>query len=151
MQKTIPVTYIISGVPTQIPTKLSYKWDDEYDCMYDIHIVVEIEGVFYVSNHNRYFESEIKAFQKVLPHHIKIACCETCRHGNYCPYGDYENEIFCFKDKVFEKKFDVCDEFVREGKWQDVKHRARKLLDYCDDYQPIDHDNYYTYNDWGLS
>lgn len=142
MHQTIPVTYIISGTPTQIPTKLSYKWNNEYDYMYDVNLVVTIEGVTYDLN------DYIRELQKVLPPHIKIACCYSCRHGNFMPASGLDHEIFCLKDKVFNNKIDVCELLVIEN---ECCSRKRKLLDYCDDYQPIDHDNYYTYNDWGLS
>lgn len=111
MQETIPVTYIISGKPTQISTKLSYEWDDEEDYICKLELVVTIEGVTYKVN------GFAHALRKLLLQHIKIVCCGSCRHGNYCPYGDNENEIFCFKDKVFEKKFDICDEFTNEKEY----------------------------------
>lgn len=117
--------------------------------MYNIHIVVEIEGVSYVSNNgkNACFEYAVMAFQKMLPENIKIACCESCRHGNFCPYGDQENEVFCFKDKVFSEKMDVCNEFTNEKEYWT---RSKKLLDYCDDYEPMDHENHYTYTSWDV-
>lgn len=57
-----------------------------------------------------YYENKlnIKYLQKSLPSNINLECCQSCRHGNFCPYGDSDNEIFCFKDIVINSKHDVC-------------------------------------------
>ena len=82
--------------------------------------------------------------QMKLPVDVKLACCMTCRHGNMCPYGNKENELFCTKDLRISSKNDMCDLF-----YQTVPYEERSVtsLGYCDDFI-YQSDNYYTYNDY---
>ena len=45
--------------------------------------------------------------QKRLPESVVLACCQTCQHGNFCPFGDNEDEIFCLHGYSPESKGDV--------------------------------------------
>lgn len=78
-------------------------------------------------------------------------CCQTCRYGNYCPFGDNEDEIFCLNGFDVKNKEDVCNltEFSEKGESIRIE-RSRKLLDHCEKYKPINHKKYYTYNDFGI-
>ncbi len=79
-----------------------------------------------------------------LPENVKLACCMTCRHGNMCPYGNKENQLFCTKDIKITSKEDMCDLFDQTDPFQD---RAVASLDFCEDFV-YQSDNYYTYNDY---
>jgi len=84
--------------------------------------------------------------QRQLPKNVKILCCQTCMHGNFCPFGDQEDEIFCLIDYSPKEKFDVVDIFLRhiEG---DMALQSNRLLHKCENYQEV-FDSYYSYNDW---
>ncbi|MEQ6353698.1 hypothetical protein ABNX05_03645 [Lysinibacillus sp. M3] len=82
--------------------------------------------------------------QKVLLQIIKIASCQSCRYGNFCPFVDIDNEVFCLKDIEVNDKRDVCDVFSSHTS---LEKRRRHLLDFCPNYMPIS-EEYYTYNDW---
>lgn len=147
--KVININYIIDGDMTVVPTKMFYieSTSDNYD----------YEKIYFEFNYRK--SNIISAFcestdlaivhlQKALSDNIHIACCQSCKHGNFCPFGNEDNEIFCFKDRKPNNKRDVCGYFASEDGWIDNKKRLRKLLDYCKDYKPINNDEYYTYNDW---
>ena len=107
-------------------------------------IINEIE---YISSQEfDVMEFAIIDFQKVLPKNIKIICCQTCRHGNFCRYGNDENKIFCLIDYSPKDKMDVAEIF---SKWVQGKIDLQKneLFHCCEKYQKINND-YYTYNDW---
>jgi hypothetical protein len=142
---TLDVNYIIDGKISVVSTKLNYKKIDEDEYQY-IHLEVQLNNHQVKSKLFDSFELAIKYFQKELPDSIKIACCQSCRHGNFNPYGDFENEIFCLKDKTPRSKSDVADIFSDRD--QSIETRRRKLLDYCNDYKPISESEKYTYNDW---
>lgn len=144
---TLSVNYIIEGKISIKPTKMFYEIVDE-DEMYHIHFEVQIKNKHIHSKSHSSVEYAVKYLQKVLPEHINIACCQSCRHGNFNPFGDIENEIFCLNDlKLCNKKDAVTIFSNREPNFES---RCRKLLDFCKDYQPISHEEKYTYNDWGL-
>ena len=82
--------------------------------------------------------------QMKLPVDVKLACCMTCRHGNMCPYGNKENELFCTKDLRISSKNDMCDLFYQTDPYEE---RSVTSLGYCDDFI-YQSDNYYTYNDY---
>lgn len=142
---TLNVNYIIDGKISVIPTKMFYEELDE-DEFQNIHYEVQVNNHLVQSKLFNSFEIAIKYFQKELPDNIKIACCQSCRHGNFNPFGDIENEIFCLKDKTLLNKNDVVDIFLKRNKSFETK--SRKLLDYCKDYKPISENEKYTYNDW---
>jgi len=88
-------------------------------------------------------ELAIRDLQKQLPYNFQICCCLSCRYGNFCPYGNAENEIFCFIDYKPESKDDVLNIF-------DVfsnDTEPNELLYCCDKYQKASID-YFNYNDW---
>jgi hypothetical protein len=89
-------------------------------------------------------ELAIIDFQKVLPANVQIACCQSCGHGNFCPYGDNENEIYCLKNYSPDNKMDVVDIVNADKEFMLPKH---ELFYWCNDYKKINEINY-TYNDW---
>lgn len=79
-----------------------------------------------------------------LPENVKLACCIVCRHGNMCPFGNKENQLFCTKDIKITSKEDICDLFGQTDPFED---RAVASLDFCEDFV-YQSDDYYTYNDY---
>ena len=86
----------------------------------------------------------IADLQMKLPKDVKIACCMTCRHGNMCPYGNTENQLFCTKDIRITSKEDMCNLFDQTDPFEE---RSVASLDFCDDFV-YQSDEYYTYNDY---
>jgi hypothetical protein len=117
--------------------------EDEID---NIHFEVNFGSHHIKSDASNITELAIANLQRALPPNIKIASCQSCRHGNFCPFGDRDNEVFCFKDIEINDKSNLCKLF--SDNINCIKIRSRKLLDFCKDYKPISHSEYYTYNDW---
>ena len=67
----------------------------------------------------------------------------TCRHGNMCPYGNIENQLFCTKDLKISNKEDMCHLFDTT----DIEKRKVSSFNYCDNFAYQSKD-YYTYNDY---
>ncbi len=74
--------------------------------------------------------------------------CNNCRYGNNCPYGG--SDVYCLKDYEFNSVIELC------GLFDDLKirdeifeNRRRNENFCCEKYEPIDHDKYFTYNDFG--
>ena len=82
--------------------------------------------------------------QKQLPKDVSLKCCLTCRHGNLCPVGSDNNELFCTKDVAISQKNDLY--FYTEDEIE-RKKRARQYCHVCDDYQ-LQSDDPCTYNDF---
>ena len=144
---TINVNYTIDGSITVIPTKMFYEQLDEEEFQ-NIHFEVNVNNHLIKSKLSNSIEYAVKYLQKELPDNIGIACCQSCRHGNFNPFGDLENEIFCLKDKTLINRDHVVNTFFKQDK--SFGTRRRKLLDFCKDYKPISENEKYTYNDWGL-
>lgn len=144
VEKTLSVNYLINDALTVIPTKVSYEQlqDDE---LKNIHYEVFLENQHFISKASDVTELAVKNLQKALPKNMKIASCQSCRYGNFCPYGDHDNEVFCFKDVAIFDRNDVCEIF---SLGIDLKKRTRHLLDFCQNYKPICPKECYTYNDW---
>lgn len=144
-EHTVNVHYITDGKMSVLPTKILYKQIDE-DEFRNIHCKISINNDYIQSKESSSFEVAIRYLQKELPNNIRIACCQSCQHGNFNPFGDVENEIFCLKEVPLQNPDDVvnffCEQFTTYHK------RSRKLLDYCTDYKPICAAEKYTYNDW---
>lgn len=144
-EEILLVHYIIDGILTEVPTNMLYEQSDE-DERRSIHYEVNFGNQHLISCSADDTEFAVKNLKRVLPTNIMIACCQSCRHGNFNPYGDYDNEIFCLKDMTYNNKMEVCEIFSE--KYDLLKARRRKLLDFCSDFMPLFDEEYYTYNDW---
>ena len=139
------VHYIIDGKTTIKRTKMFYETLDE-DEIQNVHFEAQFNNQHIHSKLHSVAEYAVRYFQQALPDDVRIACCQSCLHGNFNPFGNLGNEIFCLKDMSLRNKEDVVGFFAK----QTYRSRSRKLLDFCQDYKPIDDDEKYTYNDWGL-
>lgn len=144
-QNLLEVNYIIDGILCVIPTKVIYEKSHEIKIP-RIYYEIKGEKLNVTSQISGDTESSIVKLQQALPSNVRIACCQSCRNGNFCPYGDCDNEIFCLKDIIVNDKNDVCEFFTTNHDL--VRITSRKLLHFCSDYEPICHSKYYTYNDW---
>ncbi|MEK5400188.1 hypothetical protein [Paenibacillus sp. FSL K6-2859] len=145
--ETLYVNYIIDGKPKVIPTKMFYEELSDGE-MRNIRFEVQLNNICIQSKSTDSTEYAIKYLQKEISDNIVIACCQSCRHGNYNPFGDNENQIFCFEDLNPSDKDEVVKIFIT---WdRSFETRSRKLLDFCRDFKPVSHNEKYTYNDWGL-
>ena len=142
---TVNVHYVIDGNISVIPTNMFYEEIDE-DEFQNVHFEVVVNNRHIQSKLSDSVEYAVKYLQKELPDNIAIACCQSCRYGNFNPYGNMENEIFCLKDKTPQSRWDVVEIFSEPN--ASFHERSRKLLDICMDYKPISNDEIYTYNDW---
>ncbi len=95
------------------------------------------EKVSVIHNEDEYL---LFSLNKALPENTKIVCCNTCRFGNFSPYGG--SDIFCFKTinvDGFRDKLDVLDNFTDEV--LDSRHTFNY---YCDHFEPQNES--YVYN-----
>ena len=86
-------------------------------------------------------ESVFCKLSEILEDKYEIYSCYTCRYGNFCPYGDQDNEIFCVNDSEPKSKEDLISIMV-DGEESEKRHRT--LFDICDEHKPCS-DNYWTY------
>jgi len=108
-------------------------------------IILIYDGIEYKGNGNDFLWTDTLAdLQTNLPNGFTLACCMACRHGNMCPYGNAENQLFCTKDLKISSKEDMCDLFNHTDPFEE---RIVAALDYCDDFV-CQSDNRYTYNDY---
>lgn len=144
---TFNVKYIIDGKLSVILTKMFYEELDDGEIQ-NIRFEVKLNNIYIHSKPTDLTEYAIKYLQKELPDNIVIACCQSCRHGHFNPFGDNENQVFCFKDMNPSNKDEVVHIFVNQDK--SFGTRSRILLDFCNDHKPVSHNEKYTYNDWGI-
>ncbi len=109
-----------------------------------VSITIDDDRLIGIGNNKEY---AILNLISQFPDTIKLKACMTCRHGNFCPIGDNEDEIFCMKDIVPKQKSDL---FYYTEDDKERADRVRKLLYVCDDYKPMEKD-FYTYNDYYLN
>lgn len=140
----LKVNYLIDGIISIIPTKMFFESDENE--LIHIHYEVNFGENNIISKTCDVIEYATVYLQKALPGNISVACCQSCRYGNFCPYGNVDNEIFCLKDVIPYSKRDVCDFF--DENHDNLEARSRKLLNFCKEYKPISDDECYTYNDW---
>lgn len=141
------VNFMVDGILTLIPTIMFYEQSDD-EKIQSIHFELNTADCNIKSKVCIDFEYAVKYLQRSLPPNIDLACCQSCRHGNFCPFGDNVNEIFCLKDIEIKNIHDVCEYFSNNSTF--IIERTRNLLDFCTEYKPISHDKFYTYNDWNL-
>ena len=121
-----------------LPVKISYT-DTE------VEITLKYNNIEYCGTGMDYLWVDAFAdLQRKLPHGTLLACCMTCRHGNMCPYGNKENQLFCTKNVLLTSKDDVIELIDKDTSFFD---RAVTTIDFCDDFR-YQSDDYYTYNDF---
>lgn len=102
-----------------------------------------VQGVLH-SYESSSTENVLICLAKNLPETWHIKSCFSCRHGHFCPVGDFDNEIFCVTD--FDPKTPPNLWNVTEDEKEREKRR-RTLFDYCEHYKEQSKD-YFTYNDY---
>ena len=108
-----------------VPIKIIYD-DDEVLTDPKSEITLLYNGVEYIGNGFDYLWTDtLSDLQMKLPKDIKLACCMICRHGNMCPYGNAENELFCTKELIITGKDDMCNLFDQTDPFEE---RAVALL-----------------------
>ena len=90
------------------------------------------------------WEEAFAALQRGLPEGVKVKCCLTCRHGNFCPYGNKSGEIFCLKNDKPKNKLDVCD--LLNGD-KDLNAKRKDISFVCPEYSEAS-EEHYAYNDY---
>ena len=117
----------------------------------DDRIIKRISSFVWCYGNKTYYDDSVECiidFQKGLPDNIKISCCQSCKYGNFCVYGNNENEIFCLID--FPPLKDVYDLIeIFDSKYSAIP--AHELTHFCQKYQRATKNNdYYSYNSWDL-
>lgn len=131
---------------TLVPIQINYDDDENLT-----HPLSEISVIYSNNNYtgkgtDYLWVDTFADLQVKLPQNVKIACCMTCRHGNICPYGNRENELFCTKDILIHNKSDILDLFDESDPFSE---RLVSSLDFCHSFV-YQSDEYYTYNDYLL-
>lgn len=138
------ITLISPTDKTTVPAQIYY--DDDEDAMNpssEINLIYN--DIKYQGKGTDYLWVDTFAdLQSKLPHDVKLACCMTCRHGNMCPYGNKENQLFCTKDIMIGSKIDMCDLFDKTDTYYE---REVFSYGYCDNFA-YQSDDFYTYNDF---
>ena len=117
--------------------------NDEVEDSPNRRICATINGLEYSSENTETMEKAVLDLVQKLPKNYKIKTCQSCRHGNFCPIGDCDNEIFCVKDFEPKQKSDLF--FVTEDANERAK-RSHTLFDTCSEYKAMKR-GYYTYNE----
>lgn len=127
-----------------VPIKILYS-DNEATTNPESQISLLYDGIEYKGTGADFlWEDAFADLQMQLPGEIKIACCMTCCHGNMCPYGNSENQLFCTKGLKVTSKEDLCNLFDQSALFAEGMVTS---LDYCDGFI-YQSDESYTYNDF---
>ena len=143
--------FLVDGIrQSQLVNKIIHGRDDEYEL--DIFVLrLTLHGNTYVSSRlYDCMEIALIDLQKQLPKNTQIICCQSCKHGNFCPFGDQDNEIFCLKEHRPSNKRDVVNLFqdYDADYFNNKKSLPHNELSHiCENYVMIS-DDYYTYNGW---
>ena len=86
-------------------------------------------------------ETAVRHLANNLPNGYTIRSCFSCRHGNFCPTGDCDNEIFCTSDVEIPDKSSL---FAITSSPEERAQRSRTLFDCCAQFSPLS-DQFYTY------
>lgn len=125
-----------------IPTKIMYREKQEdIECV-EIRLIYHNEE--YIGKGKDYtFEDAFADLQFKLPTNVKIACCIACKHGNFCPYGNFPREMYCLKNYKYNSKKEL--EYLFE---KSINDKDKVLCDsYCGNFENQT-DAFYTYNDY---
>ena len=134
------ITLLSQTNEISLPIKISYT-DNE------VEITLKYNNIEYCGTGSDYLWVDAFAnLQRKLPHGIFLACCMTCRHGNMCPYGNKENQLYCTKDVKITSKDSVIELMDDKG-YDSFFERAVSSIHCCDDFI-YQSDDCYTYNDY---
>ena len=134
------ITLLSQTNEISLPVKISYT-DNE------VEITLKYNNIEYCGTGSDYLWVDAFAdLQRKLPHGIFLACCMTCRHGNMCPYGNKENQLYCTKDVLLNSKDDVIELMDDKG-YESFFEREVSSIHCCDDFI-YQSDDCYTYNDY---
>ena len=123
-----------------VPIQICYTNDD-------VEITVSYNDTEYCAKGKDYLWVDAFAdLQAKLPSNTQLACCMTCRHGNMCPYGNKENQLYCTKDVILNSKDDVIELMDDEG-YDSFFEREVSSIHCCDDFIYQSEDSF-TYNDY---
>ena len=121
-----------------VPIQICYTNDD-------VEITVSYNDTEYCAKGKDHLWVDAFAdLQAKLPSNTQLACCMTCRHGNMCPYGNRENQLFCTKDLVISSKEDMVDLFNNTDPFSE---RIVSAIKYCEGFI-YQSSQSYTYNDF---
>gem|GEM_PF-1554227 len=125
-------------------TMLAYN---EHKELYNLRLKAVVDGIEY-SNTKEFTEIDeaVIDLQKQMLPDIQIVCCQACKYGNFCPFGNAQNEIVCLKSYPPKNKIDLAKIF-HSALILDTELPKSELLSWCESYEKIDN-NYFTYNDW---
>ena len=134
------ITLLSQTNEISLPVKISYT-DNE------VEITLKYNNIEYCGTGSDHLWVDAFAdLQRKLPHGIFLACCMTCRHGNMCPYGNKENQLYCTKDVLITSKDSVI-ELMHDKGYDSFFKREVSSIHCCDDFIYQSNDCY-TYNDY---
>ena len=143
MKSTIQVNVTLITPLGKSIAPMQIVYDDENTA--DVICDVTYHGNTYQGRaRENYWASAFADLQSRFPQDVKLACCMSCRHGNMCPYGNDEQELFCTKDLIIRSKNDMCDLFDNTDPFL---NRMVRPYDWCDNFEHQSDANY-TYNDY---
>jgi hypothetical protein len=123
-----------------VPIQICYTNDD-------VEITVSYNDTEYCAKGKDHLWVDAFAdLQAKLPSNTQLACCMTCRHGNMCPYGNKENQLYCTKDVLLNSKDDVIELMDDKG-YDSFFEREVSSIHCCDDFIYQSNDCF-TYNDY---
>lgn len=140
-QKNYPLCIASPGRELTVEALLSAREEKENSPSRTVSATVD--GVLYIGTAES-TELALIDIAKQLPGRCSIKSCLSCRHGNFCPFGNADNEIFCIKDFSPKQKSDLYE--VTQNGLERIKRR-HLLFDLCPDYMPAI-EEYYHYNDY---
>lgn len=145
-ENNITDTLILMTQEGEKTVEATVQYDGRYSEDLEPCLSFAFDGKNYFSQKRYYnFDELFAEMQNQLPKGVYIKCCVTCRHGNFCPYGNYPDEIFCTKDVTIKNCGDVCRYTADIEK--ERQNRLRKSTFCCNDYK-IQTEDFFTYNDF---
>ena len=116
-------------------------WQNDDDMRVTLSTTIQGNTINYQSDTT---EDALVLLAKDLPKTWKIRSCLSCRYGNFCPVGNFDNELFCVADCEPKTPRDLWH--VTEDE-RERKARSRTLFECCELYKEQSED-YFMYNDY---
>ena len=147
MLRTIKSNISLISPTDIIIVPIQIQYDNSEDEINSVEIKLTYENITYRgSGKDHLWVDAFADLQRKLPSAIRLACCMTCRHGNMCPYGNKENQLYCTKDVHITSKYSII-ELMNDKGFDSFFEREVSSIHCCDDFI-YQSDDYYTYNDY---